>query len=72
MVDVQPGQVFVPGASAQIARQLINAAVDAGLSPRVVRTTSGGFVVPEAIDPSAVKAVKKKPAPRARRKKSTT
>lgn len=50
MVDIKPGQVFVPGTSAKLARQLLDGARKAGLNPKLaVRTTEGGFVVPEAV-----------------------
>lgn len=52
MVDIKPGQVYVPGASAKVARALLDAAAAAGLNPKLaVRSTDGGFVVPEQLVP---------------------
>lgn len=66
MVDLKPGQVYVPGSDAKTARSLLNAAAKAGLNPKLaVRTTEGGFVVPEQIAPSAAK-------PKASRARATT
>ena len=85
MGDIQPGQVFVPGINAKTARALLDAAAKAGLNPKAaVRTTEGGFVVPEEIAPKPSKRtarvlpVDPPPEPtsakasRGRRKKVTT
>ena len=64
MADVKPGQVFVPGTSAKVARQLLEGAKKAGLDPKLaVRTTEGGFIVPEAALPGASEPAEKPPAP---------
>lgn len=60
MVDIKPGQAFVAGVSAKVARGLLDAAAKAGLDPKTaVRTTDGGFVVPEQIAPSPSKSPSK-------------
>jgi hypothetical protein len=84
MVDVRPGQVYVPGINAKNARALLAAAAKAGLNPKLaVRATEGGFVVPEQIAPKPSKTARilpvdpppepATPSPTARRgrKKST-
>jgi hypothetical protein len=84
MVTVQPGFTYVPGQSAKTARALLNAAAKAGLDPKTaVRTTEGGFVVPDELAPGTSRKKarilpvdpppepKKAAAPR-RRRKSTT
>lgn len=84
MADIKPGQVFVAGATAAAARQLLDAARKAGLNPKLaVRTTEGGFIVPDAIAPGPAKKTARilpvdpppepdsPPAPRRRRKKNT-
>lgn len=84
MTDVKPGWVFVPGVNAKTARALLDAAAKAGLNPKTaVRTTEGGFLVPEEITPKPRKTARTLPvdpppepksatAPRGRRRKSTT
>jgi hypothetical protein len=67
MVDLRPGQTFVPGATAKTARRLLDAAAKAGLDPKTaVRTTEGGFIVPEAVVPGepAKSPAKPKAAPK--------
>lgn len=86
MSDVKPGQVFVAGTSRDTARELLAAARGAGLDAAVVRTTAGGFIVPERIAPKpqgkTARALPVDPPPepepkkpssasRTRRKKST-
>lgn len=51
MVDVKPGEVYVPGATPKVARALLANARRAGLPHSVVRTTEGGFVVPTVVAP---------------------
>lgn len=60
-------EVFVAGPTAKTAADLLDRAVKAGLSVRVVRSTVGGFIVPAAIidAPEAPKPARrrtKKPA----------
>lgn len=82
MVDLKPGQTYVPGTSAKVARRLLEAARRVGLDPKaVVKTTEGGFVVPEVVatnaaePPVRAQAAKKpaaKPASKAAAKKPAT
>lgn len=85
MVNLKPGQTYVPGSSARVARQLLDAASKAGLNPKLaVRTTEGGFVVPDQIAPAPSRTARILPVdpppepkpvpeakPRGRRKKNT-
>jgi hypothetical protein len=86
MADLKPGETYVAGATSKIARQLLDAAAKAGLNPKTsVRSTEGGFIVPDQIAPTAPAPKKRTaralpvdppPEPKAatprRRKKSTT
>lgn len=70
MADLKPGQVYVPGSTAKVARALLDAAKAAGLDPKAaVKTTEGGFIVPEAIAPGHTAPTEPSPAPRRRRSK---
>lgn len=51
MVEIKPGQVYVPGSTPKVARALLANARRAGLPDSVVRTTEGGFVVPTVVVP---------------------
>lgn len=74
MTDIKPGQVYVAGTSPSTARRLLDAARRVGLDPKLaVRTTEGGFVVPEAVATNASKpAVKAQPAKKTPAKKADT
>lgn len=43
------GEVFVNGKTPETARELLGAAEALGLEPLVVRTATGGFVVPDEV-----------------------
>lgn len=61
MSDLKPGETFVPvGANpGKTARTLLAQADKAGLPVSVVRTTEGGFIVPDAAAPGTHKPATK-------------
>jgi hypothetical protein len=48
-MSMRVGDAFVAGRSPEAARALLTAAVRLGLDPAVVRTTDGGYIVPEEV-----------------------
>lgn len=47
--DPRPGETFVAGKNPETARALLAAAETTGHDPMVVRTVTGGFIVPDAV-----------------------
>lgn len=71
-VELEPGEGFVPGLAPETARLLLAKAEEQGLDPRVVRTTSEGFVVPGSLiedDDKEAAAPAKAPTKRAASRK---
>lgn len=47
--EPSPGETYVWGKTPETARALLAAAADLGLEPMVVRTVTGGFIVPDEV-----------------------